>query len=151
MVLAFPDNAVAYWAELSLAIPMFTLLITGAVHNLRSMCTRCAEAMPLNGKETAERYRAWLKITHLVMDRAKGYLFVAMACVLAAPTLTLIFGLSQEMRHVISLISFDIPMGLILFATYRHEQVRPWCPWCHWHDKGPKEHPIVPDPSPVSQ
>lgn len=152
LALTSPRNGMLLFAEWLLTIAMFALLITGAVHSRRSMCTRCAEGMPLDGKETAERYRGWLKITHLVLDRRKGYiLFVGVACVLAAPILSLVFRLSMEMRHVISIISFDIPMGLLLFAQYRHEQVRPWCPWCHWHDKGPKEHPVVPDPSPASQ
>lgn len=144
---------------------VYVAVIFGAVacnvfaHGGTRLCERCVRADPLDPQAAVERDRIWLKIFHRVSRHVvlhirsthvplpTSFFALLLFCLAAQLAIRLIFDPGKQAMAFVSLLTVTIPLASVLWATHRHNRLKPWCPFCRRDDGGDEVEAPEPDPS----
>jgi hypothetical protein len=119
---------------------IIALLAAYGPHRER-LCERCAAGTPLDPQAAVTRWKAVLRLQH----RAAPMIAMSAASLLGVFAIAVFprspWALGLDAAAVVAL-------GIPTVAGWKHRQLYPWCPFCHWGGGGPQEvSPEVPDPA----
>lgn len=116
-------------------------------HHLAGLCVRCMAEMPADAPVRAERRRWLLRFSHFSAT-LKGLVVMQFVCI--APLLIVIFFPSVFAGGLHSFLWCRIPGDIwiftLIYSTWLHHRLRPWCPYCRRWDGGGDPEPS-PDPT----
>lgn len=116
-------------------------------HHTGGLCIRCMAELPAHAPVRAERMRWMLRFAHFACT-VKGLVVMHVVCF--TPLLIVIFFPSVFADGIRSFVWFRIPgdiwISTLIYSTWLHHQLRPWCPYCRRWDDGGEPEPS-PDPT----
>jgi len=127
--------------------------------HMGNLCERCIRAIPLDPQAAIERDRMWLKLFHRTSSQIWVHirsvrvpvpnkllaLMLLGTAVLTAIRLT--FDPGEQALKFVALLTWTTPLASIFWATYRHNRLQPWCPFCPRDDGDDRVEAPEPDPS----
>lgn len=102
--------------------------------HMRVMCTRCADAVALDGAQKARDRAALLRLDHRVFltenRRSRRIRELVPLIVCAALNMVPVLRAMTEVL-ILVLIAISCAQTYLMFV---HCPLQPWCPQCHWDD-----------------
>jgi hypothetical protein len=147
--------AVAIRAAYLLGLPLVnswfdTIATTGVliavialVFHLRfgGLCLRCIQNAPDDPQTEIQQKRFFLWQVHWSRRRFWITYFVCWLC-------TMFSALAHGVFGTLLKLPLDVLFFSLMWATWCHHRLQPWCPWCRgWGEGGEPE--VVPDPDPA--
>lgn len=135
-----------FWLTTTLAWGQNGVFLVAVLHQgLARMCVKCMTEVPADAAAQAERKRPFLWVEH-AFRKPRWLLAWFAACVLAQVVKSTLYGEGQAGRWL------WIPLCLatwgVIYATWIHHRVSPWCPYCKpWDGGGDHESTPTPDPA----
>jgi hypothetical protein len=137
-------------------LTLLVLVFTEALGHRGMLCDLCAAATPLDGGVLAERRRWMLRLAHFpnagtptqAMFRLALFAMAATAINLVT---SVVLSLPPSVTDIIRIATLTAPFALVMWASHRHNRLRPWCPYCRWDGGGDAEIAPAPDPSPAAK
>lgn len=136
-----------YWLSIPVAALVTTTFIFGVLHlSIARICLRCMEEVPADAPVRAQQQRWLLWYEHLWRNPKWALAFIAV--LFGAPFLRQkLFG---DTGGFWLYAPTDIGWFLMVYATWVHHRVSPWCPYCRrWDEGGDHEPSPTPNPSGV--
>jgi hypothetical protein len=133
-----PTSVLTDVAEIGLKLTVVTVLLVGVARHGGRLCSRCVDAMSLNGPETAARRRMLLHAAHHAM-RLLGIAFV---CLVASAFM----DADNPIGNLLNSTGYAV-MALEIFTAAEHDRLQPWCPFCcHGHGGDDEDEPVPTPP-----
>lgn len=134
-------SALDAFSSLALMVGVVALVL-----HLRNggLCLRCIRNTPLNPELAVNRNKFFLWVLHL---QGKRFWRIYGVCLLI-----MLVGNAYASGFILTLT--NLPLDAVFFsmmwATWQHHRLGPWCPYCRGWDEGGEEE-VVPDPDPAEK
>lgn len=150
--LAYPDDT---WLGIAIDWALLLLVLFAMICSMlwHRLCWRCGTNIPTNPAADAEKHDRHLRFVHRWWMNPRRLIPLLVFCCIVSPFVRIPIGLAYDpiVQRLWDLFTFAIPMAYAFWASYRHQRLQPWCPYCRRRDWGDETTPITPNPNPATR